>query len=206
MPDPDILLIDASRPARYALRLLLQQHGARVRTDESAERALETMLDSRPDAVFASCVLPGMNGLELLEILKTDPATAMVDVVISCPDGNWPLQQIALQRGARAVLRRDRLASELPPLLARIRGPHAQSATRADTGTHGQVTRAGGGRTPLAAENPGSVGRDPVVSGELASQGTPNRPILPACGRIIRLMLGLSMLGWVLLVWVLFQR
>jgi CheY-like chemotaxis protein len=148
MPSLDILLVDASRPARYALRLLLQRHGARVRTTESAERALETMLDYRPDAVFAGCVLPGMNGLELLEVLKTDPVTAPVHCVICCPDGNWRLRQSALQRGALAILRRDRLALELPPLLARIHGPHAAVRPR-DQQWHERPGRAAG-RQPKA--------------------------------------------------------
>jgi CheY-like chemotaxis protein len=207
MPGLDILLVDASRPARYALRLLLQQHGARVRTAESAERALETMLDYRPDAVFAGCVLPGMNGLELLEILKTDPTTARIDCVICCPDDNWRLQQIALQRGALAILRRDRLASDLPPLLARILGPRAQSGARADRGMHGQVPmHTGGEGTSLVAENHGSAGRDPAVSGGLTSQGTQSRPISSTCGKVIRRLLGLSILGWALLAWVLLYR
>lgn len=209
MPGPDILLVDASRPARYALRLLLQQQGARVRTAESAERALETMLDYRPNAVFAGHVLPGMNGLELLEILKTDPATAMIDCVICCPDGNWRLQQIALQRGALAILRRDRLASELPPLLARIHGPHTQSGARSSRAMSGQVPlHAGRGGPPLVAEihPPGSAGRDPALSGKQSSQGTQNRPAPPTCGRVIRRLLGLSILGWALLAWVLLYR
>jgi len=116
----DLLLVDASPPARYALRLLLQRHGMRVRTAESAERALELICTGAPDAVLAASVLPGMNGLELLELLKADRATAQIPLVICCPDSHWPLAHTVLQRGALAVLRRDRLKQEIPGVLAQI--------------------------------------------------------------------------------------
>ena len=116
----DLLLVDASPPARYALRLLLQRHGMRVRTAESAERALELIRTGAPDAVLAASVLPGMNGLELLELLKADRATAQIPLVICCPDSHWPLAHTVLQRGALAVLRRDRLKQEIPGVLAQI--------------------------------------------------------------------------------------
>jgi CheY-like chemotaxis protein len=204
MPSLDILLVDASRPARYALRLLLQRHGARVRTTESAERALETMLDYRPDAVFAGCVLPGMNGLELLEVLKTDPVTAPVHCVICCPDGNWRLRQSALQRGALAILRRDRLAQELPPLLARIHDPHTASGLEVSSGTDDLAAlQASNERPPLGAEHPRSSGRNLAVTGKPTSRGPQHRSSRLTCKRIIRSLLGLSILGWALLAGVL---
>lgn len=127
----DLLLVDASPPARYALRLLLQRHGNHVRTAESAERALEIVRDGAPDAVLTACVLPGMNGLELLELLRTDRATAQIPLVICCPDGSWPLAETALQRGALAVLRRDRLKQDLPQVLARIETALAATVAQA---------------------------------------------------------------------------
>lgn len=117
----NLLLVDASPPSRYALRLLLQRHGARVRTAESAEHALAWIDNDAPDAVLTACVLPGMNGLELLEILRTDPAKLGIPVVICCPDDSWPLAPTALRRGALAILRRDRLEQELPGVLDQIR-------------------------------------------------------------------------------------
>jgi CheY-like chemotaxis protein len=120
MSRPAILLVDASRPARYPLRLLLQEHGAEVRTADSAEQALALIRTAAPDAVFAARILPGMNGLELLEILKSDAATRALPIVICCPDGDWPLRDIALQRGAMAVLGRDQLQRQLPEIMRRI--------------------------------------------------------------------------------------
>jgi CheY-like chemotaxis protein len=120
MSRPAILLVDASRPARYPLRLLLQEQGAEVRTADSAEQALALIRASAPDAVFAARILPGMNGLELLEILKSDAATRTLPIIICCPDGDWPLRDIALQRGAMAVLGRDQMQQQLPEIMRRI--------------------------------------------------------------------------------------
>ena len=67
-----ILLVDDSKSARYALRLHLQHHGVQVDTADSAEAALERIAETRPQAVLMDHTMPGMNGFEALDILKSD--------------------------------------------------------------------------------------------------------------------------------------
>ena len=167
----DLLLVDASPPARYALRLLLQRHGMRVRTADSAERALELIHTKAPDAVVAASVLPGMNGLELLELLKADHATARIPLVICCPNGSWPLTQTALRRGALAVLPRDRLKHEAPAVLTQIETALATTPKQAPA--PGAVSRP----APAAATAPEPA---PRPAPEPAAESAPAATAEPA--------------------------
>lgn len=118
---PPILVVDANTPTRYALRLALKRSDAPVCTASSAEQALDVIAARRPRAVFADRVLPGMNGLELLQLLRRNPETEGIPFVICCPDDRWPLAEIARELGVVAILRRDRMATALPEVLRRLR-------------------------------------------------------------------------------------
>ena len=48
---------------------------------ESAEEGLELVLKTSPDMIFLDIGLPGMDGYEAAEILKSDPATSQIPIV-----------------------------------------------------------------------------------------------------------------------------
>ena len=169
MPQTDLLLVDASRTARYPMRLLLQRLGAKVRTADSAEQALELITTAPPDAVLAARILPAMNALELLELMQSNSATAMIPLIIYCADDAWPLRQIALTRGAAAVLTHSRAELELPALLADIRAGKARPASASlDSGvTPGANTSIVGAFWRLPAAN------DVDAPGASSARGNP---------------------------------
>ena len=115
----EILIVDHRAAARYRLRLMLRRQGILVRIADTAEQALTEIETCRPDAVFADRVLPAMNGLELLELLRSDPPSRTLPVVICCNDSDWPLRDHALRRGALALL--DTSVAE-PDLSRQLKG------------------------------------------------------------------------------------
>jgi CheY-like chemotaxis protein len=186
MPPPDILLVDASRPARYPMRLLLQRLGTTVRTADSAEQALELMAAAPPDAVLAARILPAMNALELLELMRSNSMTAMIPLIIYCPDGDWPLRRIALARGAAAVLTQDRAELELPALLAQLGSGNAAPepaplssgwSSAAKTPVAVEVWRLPAANDLALTAAPGAkaTAGAPVVSGETSGPTVPRR-------------------------------
>lgn len=76
------LIVDDSRLARHALGRLLTQHGVAADTAESAEAALEYLKSCRPDVVFLDHQMSGIDGLEALEEIKKNPATATIPVMM----------------------------------------------------------------------------------------------------------------------------
>lgn len=115
-----ILLVDDSKSARYALRLLLQKHGCEVEAVESAEKALEQVSTDLPDAIFMDHLMPGMNGFEALEALKANPQTAHIPVVMCTSNDELPYQQQAQEKGALGILPKPATPEKLTAILEAI--------------------------------------------------------------------------------------
>ncbi len=124
-----ILLVDDSKSARYALRLQLQRHGVLVDTAESAEAALERIAEAPPDAVLMDHTMPGMNGFEALEIIKSDLSTAHIPVVMCTSHDDPVYSGQAVKRGALSVLTKAAAADKLPQVLEQIRAALAARST-----------------------------------------------------------------------------
>ncbi len=98
------LIVDDSRLARHVLGRLLTQYGVAADTAESAEEALEYLKGCRPDVIFLDHQMSGMDGLEALEEIKKNPATATIPVMMyTSKEGEVYLGQ-ARALGAMGVL------------------------------------------------------------------------------------------------------
>jgi len=148
----NILLVDDSKSARYALRLQLQHHGARVDAVESAEAALEKLKDKRPDAVFMDHTMPGMNGFEALEVLKSDPKTSDIPVVMCTTNEDAELIAQAKRKGAAGILSKATAADKLPSLL--------ETLHRALSTPGGSVAKTLNGDSTRAPRGPGHLAED----------------------------------------------
>ena len=76
------LIVDDSRSARVILSRMLEQHGMAVDTAESAEQALEYLQQNRPDVIFMDHLMPGMDGLQAVQLIKSDPQTATIPLMM----------------------------------------------------------------------------------------------------------------------------
>jgi CheY-like chemotaxis protein len=76
------LIVDDSRSARVILSRMLEQHGMAVDTAESAEQALEFLQQARPDVIFMDHLMPGMDGFEAVQAIKSDPQTATIPLMM----------------------------------------------------------------------------------------------------------------------------
>ena len=76
------LIVDDSRSARVILSRMLEQHGMIVDTAESAEQALEYLQQGRPDVIFMDHLMPGMDGFEADQAIKSDVQTATIPLMM----------------------------------------------------------------------------------------------------------------------------
>jgi CheY-like chemotaxis protein len=76
------LVVDDSKSARVVLSRMLEKFGIEVDTADSAEGALEYLKQARPDVVFMDHLMPGMDGLQAVKIIKADPHTATIPVMM----------------------------------------------------------------------------------------------------------------------------
>lgn len=97
---PNLLLVDDDRIMRVMLREALQHHGYHVHIVQDAKEALEVLAGhaERIDAIVLDREMPGMNGMELVEKLKSEPAYASIPVIMLTGEG----QQEKIQQGIDA--------------------------------------------------------------------------------------------------------
>ena len=77
-----VLVVDDAPLNRKLIRAILAKRKIRVLEAGDAELAFDLIREQRPDLVMMDVQLPGMNGLKATRILKSDPATTDIPVVI----------------------------------------------------------------------------------------------------------------------------
>jgi CheY-like chemotaxis protein len=115
-----ILLVDDSKSARYALRLQLQKQGAEVEMAESAEAAFEKLKGELPDAILMDHMMPGLNGFEALEVIREDPRTAAIPVIMCTSHEEPEFVATAQKKGVFGILPKSAAPELLPEMMARL--------------------------------------------------------------------------------------
>src|SRR5690348_16889585 len=63
-------------------RLHLERAGYQVVAARDGREALEQVHDQRPDVILLDVELPGLNGFQVLDRLRSDPATRSIPVIM----------------------------------------------------------------------------------------------------------------------------
>ncbi|WP_088889547.1 PAS domain S-box protein [Leptolyngbya ohadii] len=79
---PQVLLCDDDASIRQLVRVMLERQGYQVLTAASGQEAVEHALTHHPDVILLNLLMPGMNGWETLAVLKQQPETQTIPVVI----------------------------------------------------------------------------------------------------------------------------
>jgi CheY-like chemotaxis protein len=112
-----ILVIEDDAGIREALSDFLSSEGFRVDLAGDGAEGLERLAARRPDVVLVDLVMPGMNGGQFLERLRTDEATRALPVVLMT--GTRPARGTAA--AADAVLQKPFDLDELLAVVQRFR-------------------------------------------------------------------------------------
>ncbi|MBI3171962.1 MAG: response regulator [Hydrocarboniphaga effusa] len=126
MSQRDVLVVDDSPSARFAMRKYLERCRCVVTTANNGSEALDYLRAHRPLAVFLDQLMPGTSGLEVLRTLKSDPRMSAIPVVI-CTSVEAPeFRQEACASGALEVLQKPPRPERIQTLLDGIeRAPAA---------------------------------------------------------------------------------
>lgn len=138
-----ILLVDDSKSARYALRLQLQRHGVEVDTAESAEAAFAKLEVSLPDAILMDHMMPGLNGFEALDVIRENPRTAAIPVIMCTSHEEPDFVATANKKGVFGILPKSTASELIPEMLEKLRSALSISAD-ADSIATRQTETAGG--------------------------------------------------------------
>ena len=80
-----LLIIDDEAQILEALELILSAEGHTVETMNSAQLAWDILRDTtyeNPDIIISDIVMPGMNGFELLEALRSHPNFTTFPIIL----------------------------------------------------------------------------------------------------------------------------
>ncbi len=95
-----ILIIDDERPTLKMFRLFLRAYGYEVLTAENGDAGLEIFRSEKPDMVFSDIKMPGLDGLAVLERIKSSAPDTPVVVITGHGDTDLAQQAMALKATA----------------------------------------------------------------------------------------------------------
>lgn len=108
-----ILIVEDEAPTRTALQSLLTNEGWEVETAPDGESGLKLARTFHPDVILCDLGLPGINGFELCERVKSDPECAFSLFVILTVHNDTALKVEGLRLGVDDYLAKPAEAAEL---------------------------------------------------------------------------------------------
>jgi CheY-like chemotaxis protein len=116
-------------------RFLHGRPNARLRSEATGRAGVEAAARDAPDIILLDLHLPDLHGEQVLNELKSEPATAAIPVVVLSADASHGVIHRLLADGALAYLTKPIELAELDRLLdtfaaAQARGQQAQPAVR----------------------------------------------------------------------------
>jgi two-component system phosphate regulon response regulator PhoB len=118
MAKEHILVVDDEEDILELVRYNLSKEGYRVTVVATGEAALKAARTEQPDVILLDLMLPGVDGLEVCRILRQDPKTQHIPVIMLSAKGDEADIVAGLELGAA-----DYITKPFSPriLLARLR-------------------------------------------------------------------------------------
>ncbi len=122
--DVKVLLIEDDAAAAEMYRLRLAADGYAVVVGGDGEQGLRMAVEEAPDFIYLDLRLPGLDGFEVLERLRENPATTHIPVIILSNYGEPELRERGLKLGALEFLvKADTTPAQLSTKVEQSREP-----------------------------------------------------------------------------------
>ena len=117
-----ILIVDDQIEACRPLAVLLRHLGHKGDYRTSGEAALEYLRQQKPDLLILDVMMPGMDGMEVLRHVRSDPQYAGLPVVMFSAVADPAFRRHAMEKGAndywvKASMDFDQLSQRVEPFL-----------------------------------------------------------------------------------------
>jgi DNA-binding response OmpR family regulator len=99
-----ILSIEDDRATIKLLTITLERKGYRVISATRGDEGFQVAKSEAPQLILLDLMLPGINGLALLKMLRSAPETQDIPIVIISAKNQKSVQNEALQAGADAYI------------------------------------------------------------------------------------------------------
>jgi len=155
-----LLVVEDDAPVRESLIAVLRDEGFPVEGAATAEEGLTRLSDHRPDVILSDVRMPGLDGLDLLELVRE--RAPEVDVILMTAYEDMPTVARAMREGAVDFLVKPLKADHLLALLERVEADRKARKAAKGKGEPGEPAPSGSadeagldtliGRHPLMIE------------------------------------------------------
>jgi signal transduction histidine kinase/CheY-like chemotaxis protein len=125
-----VLIIDDDEVARYLLKGLLADTRFETVEASSGAEGLRSAAQEKPRAIFLDLDMPDLSGFQVLQALRSNPATRPIPVIIHTARVLTEAERQALETEAAAILSKEASTRDLA--LARLREVLAKAGLGAD--------------------------------------------------------------------------
>ena len=120
MANKKALIVDDSKLALFVLKKMLAEFGVDADTTQSGEEALGYLAHKKPDVIFLDHTMPGMQGLQVLQVIKDNPDIADIPVMMYTSKEDYGYIKEAKALGAMDILPKQLKPSVLRDVLLRL--------------------------------------------------------------------------------------
>ena len=114
------LVVDDSSTARITLKRMLEKQNINADTVDSAQKAIDYLVENTPNVIFMDHMMPGMDGLQAVEVIKNNPETATIPIMMyTSKEGDLYVSQ-ARALGAVGILPKKVEPAELYQVLNKL--------------------------------------------------------------------------------------
>ena len=115
------LIVDDSTTAQYRLKKMLRRYPLDIDIVDSGEAALRYLARHAPAVIFMDHLMPGIDGFRALQIIKSNPDTAMIPVIMYTSKSGDVYTGQARALGALDVVSKDSInATDLSKVMKAI--------------------------------------------------------------------------------------
>ena len=86
--DKTLLVVEDNISLSKIIKIKLRESGIKSVFASTGEEALDEIKKNKPDLIWLDIYMPGINGLEVLQKIRSNPDTADIDIVIVSVSGN----------------------------------------------------------------------------------------------------------------------
>ena len=102
------------------LRKMLGKINLTADLAESGEDALDYLKNNQPDAIFMDHMMPGLNGLETVQKIKTNPQTAVIPVIMYTSQDGDEYEKNVISHGVIDILPKPASSDTLTAIVRKL--------------------------------------------------------------------------------------